>query len=182
MKRKTFDKRHWQRAPLVEQRVVQLPAGTLVDVVARRVTQPKWVTLGGAELCILDVNYRWVYFAPTGAKHALTVQLNAAGVPVQLYIDVGAASGVDPEGLPYMDDLYLDVVARTTPDWQVQRSEIIDQDELEVALVSGDVTPAQYRLAWAEANAIQAALHAGTFAPLDVVRGYLAKEVGALSP
>lgn len=173
MKRKTFDKRGWHRAASIGQSALQLPAGTLVDVLALEVTQPKTVVLGGQSLCILDTGYRWVHYAPHEAQHALTVQLDAGGVPVQFYVDVGAGSGVGAEGLPYMDDLYLDVVARVSPDWAVLNSEIIDEDELEAALKNGEVTQEQYALAWAEARRIEAALQAGAFKPVDVVRGYL---------
>lgn len=172
MPRKTFDKRHWPRAT-VQQSALHLPTGTLVDVLALQVAQPKWVTLGGKELCILDTGYRWVHYAPHAAQHALTVQLDADGVPVQFYVDVTEGSGLDDEGLPWLDDLYLDIVARVTPDWQVTATEIIDQDELEAALQTGIITRAQYDLAWAEARRVETALQAGTFSPVAVVRRYL---------
>ena len=52
-------------------------------------------------------------------------------------------------------------------------TEVIDQNELDEALRLGRVTPQQHALAWAEIKAVQAALQAQTFAPLEVMRRYL---------
>ena len=52
-------------------------------------------------------------------------------------------------------------------------TEIIDVDELEEALNTGQITPEHCALAWAEARAVQAALEGQTFAPVDIVRAYL---------
>ena len=86
-------------------------------------------------------------------------------------------TGLDPDGIAFIEDLYLDVIALcdVQPDgrWHVTKTEIIDVDELEDALREGHVTPAQYDLAWTEARAVEAALRTQTFGPMDVVRGYL---------
>jgi len=177
VKRKVFDRRSWSRVVSGEQTTLNLPGGLIVDYRAGEVTEPKWVTVAGQALCILDSGYRWVHYAPSGAKHALTVQLDAAGRVQQLYMDVGEASGVSESGLPWMEDLYLDVVAlvEVQPDgrWQVTASEVIDQDELDAALSAEQVTPGQHAFAWAEIRRVLAALHAQNFAPLEVVRRYL---------
>ena len=177
MKRKVFDRRSWHRVVSGEQTSLALPGGLIVDYRAGEVTEPKWVSVAGQARCILDSGYRWVHYAPSGAKHALTVQLDAAGRVQQVYVDVGEASGVSVGGLPWMDDLYLDVVGLVEVQqggrWQVTDSEVIDQNELDEALRAGQVTPGQHALAWAEARRVLAALQAQTFAPLKVVRRYL---------
>lgn len=177
MKRKVFDRRHSPRAVSGEQTTLSLPGGLIVDYRAGEVTVPKWVTVAGQARCILDSGYRWVHYAPSGAAHALTVQIDAAGRVQQLYVDVGEGGGVNADGLPWFDDLYLDVVdlVEVQPDgrWQVTATEIIDQDELDAALSAGQVTPGQHAFAWAEIRRVLAALHAQTFAPLGVVRRYL---------
>lgn len=177
MKRKRFDRRHWPRALSGDQTTLSLPGGLIVDYRAGQVTAPKRVSVAGRALCILDSGYRWVHYAPSREKHALTVQLDAAGRVQQLYVDVSEAVGVDPDGLPWIDDLYLDVVGlvdvQSDGRWQVTTTEVIDQDELEAALRSGRVTPEQHALAWAEARRVLAALHAQSFGPLAVVRRYL---------
>ncbi|WP_161883690.1 DUF402 domain-containing protein [Deinococcus alpinitundrae] len=177
MKRKVFDRRIWSRAVSGEQTTLSLPGGLLVDYRAGEVTTPKWVTVAGQARCILASGYRWVHYAPSGATHALTVQLDAAGRIQQLYVDVGEASGVGVDGLPWMDDLYLDVVGlvevQQDGHWRVTDTEVIDQEELDEALRAGQVTPGQHAFAWAEIRHVLAALHAQTFAPLEVVRRYL---------
>lgn len=177
MKRKRFDHRTWHRAATGEQTVLELPGGLLVDYRAGEVTEPLRVPFRGRELLILDSGYRWVHYSPSGQTHALTVQLDTAGVPQQLYVDIGEGVGVGKDGLPYIDDLYLDVIAvclvQPGGQWRVTETEIIDAEELEDALRSGAVSPGQAEFAWQEARAVEAALRGGRFAPLEILRGYL---------
>ncbi len=177
MKRKTFDRRRWARVISGEQTVLPLPEGVIVNYRANQVTTPFFVQLAGRSVCILDSGYRWVHYAPAGARHALTVQLDASGQLQQFYVDVGEQSGVTEDGLPWMDDLYLDIVGTVdvTPQgrWSVAHTEVIDQKELDEALRLGLVTPPQHALAWAEIKSVQAALQTQTFAPLEVMRRYL---------
>ena len=63
---------------------------------------------------------------------------------VQYYIDVTKrVKKIDDRGLPYFDDLYLDVVL--LPNGEVY---VLDEDELEDAYKIGDVTKEEYELAW----------------------------------
>lgn len=179
MKHKRADYRNWHRVEpgTGEQTRLELPGGWLVDYRAGQVLKPLHVPVCGQQRTILDTGYRWVHYAPRDRQHALTVHLDPAGVPQQLYVDICAGSGVDADGWPYTDDLYLDVIAlcEVQPGgrWHVTETEIIDIHELEDAVRGGEVTPAQADLAWAEARAVQAALLAQTFGPVEVVRGYL---------
>lgn len=155
------------------QGVRSLPGAWLVDLRLHEVPEPRSQVVCGRVCGSLVAGFRWLYFVPHDARHALLAILNADGQPEWLYIDVCAGSGLDEQGQPYVDDLYLDVVALCTPDWRVTDTEIIDADELEAALGAGLVTSEQATFAWAEARAVQAALRAGTFAPLETVRGAL---------
>lgn len=58
------------------------------------------------------------------------------------YIDMIANQGLDQEGVPYFDDLYLDLVVY--PDGTIIED---DMDELEEALLVKDITEKQYNLA-----------------------------------
>ena len=58
------------------------------------------------------------------------------------YIDMIAKQGIDADGVPYFDDLYLDLVVY--PDGTVI---VDDMDELEEALLKKDITQNQYHLA-----------------------------------
>ena len=62
---------------------------------------------------------------------------------VQYYIDVAKEYKIDDRGLPYFDDLYLDVVLLSSG-----KVYVLDEEELEDAYKSGDVTKEEYELAW----------------------------------
>lgn len=179
MKHKRFDFLHWHRIQqgTGEQTILNLPEGTLTDFQAESVLKPLRVSCCGEGRLILDTGYRWINFAPSNKNHALMVQINEKGVPQQLYVDICDGHGLDPDGIPYVNDLYLDVIAlcEVLPNgqWQVTDTEIIDQHELEEALQEGKVTQAQYDFAWAEAREVEAALRAGSLAATETVRQYL---------
>lgn len=58
------------------------------------------------------------------------------------YIDMIADKGIDKDGVPYFDDLYLDLVVY--PDRTIIED---DMDELEEALLVKDISKEQYSLA-----------------------------------
>jgi predicted RNA-binding protein associated with RNAse of E/G family len=68
---------------------------------------------------------------------------------VQWYFDIIKSSGLDERGIPYFDDLYLDVVALPPDDIL-----LLDEDELEEALQCKDITKEDYDLAYEEAEQI----------------------------
>ena len=57
------------------------------------------------------------------------------------YIDMTAKQGIDVDGVPYFDDLYLDLVVY--PDGTII---VDDMDELEEALSKKDITQEQFFL------------------------------------
>lgn len=61
-----------------------------------------------------------------------------------------AAQGIDADGMPYFDDLYLDLVVY--PDGTIV---IDDMDELEDALTKGDITQEQFHLAIETSHRLQ---------------------------
>lgn len=177
MKHKRASRKTWHRVVSSEETILHVPSGVIVDYTAGEVNKPLVVPFRDRQLRILDTGYRWLHYSPTRKNHALTVQLDAGGVPIQIYVDVGDGAGLDDDGVPYINDLYLDVLAvcEVRPDghWHITETEIIDQHELEDALAAGQVTRAQYDLAWAEAKAVQVALEAQKFSALETVRQYL---------
>ncbi|CAM3618140.1 DUF402 domain-containing protein [Deinococcus frigens] len=182
MKRKTFDLRPWARVTQSTQTALAVPGYVIVDFSAQTVIRPLEVTRPGSAVChlILDNGYRWIRCHPTGAGAgvmgaALTVQINAAGQPVQFYVDIHGGEGVQDDGLPWHDDLYLDVVG--DPDdaerWIVTATEIIDAEDLEAAVEAGLVTLELAAQTWDHARQIETELRAGTYAPVDVLRRYV---------
>jgi uncharacterized protein len=193
MKRKIFDLRSWVReggrAESCAQTVTKLDGYLIVDFRVSRVTRPYEVTAFGQTYRVLDTGYRWLRVhphAPDGAGagvmgHALTVQFDARGVPIQTYVDIHGGEGVTPEGLPWHDDLYLDVLGRfgtdfgTDEGWRVKETELIDQDELQAAYDSGLVSAAQVKGSYAEAQKVRLALLDGSSVLLSVARAYLSQ-------
>ena len=80
------------------------------------------------------------------------------GNVVQWYLDICQRHGIDAEGIPWFEDLYLDVVASLAGTVR-----LLDADELEGALRAGIVSPAEYALAWREARRLLAATEQRSF-------------------
>ena len=68
--------------------------------------------------------------------------MNANNDILLWYIDMIAGQGIDTDGVPYFDDLYLDLVVY--PDGTII---VDDMDELEEALSAKDITQEQFDLA-----------------------------------
>ena len=84
---------------------------------------------------------------------------------MQYYIDVAKEYEIDDCGLPYFDDLYLDVVL--LPNGKMY---VLDEDELEDAYKSGDVTKEEYELAWYTTKWIIAAIKIVNFIDFNIGR------------
>ncbi|WP_051517242.1 DUF402 domain-containing protein [Deinococcus phoenicis] len=175
MKRKGNDYAAW--FGVGEQQVIKVPGGSIVDYRPGMVETPLDVTILGQTVRVLASGYRWVDFIPTAGHHALKVQMNEWGVPLQLYVDVFRESGIDGNGVPWINDLYLDVVAlcevRLDGEWHVTKAEIIDADELEDALAEGRVSQGDAELSWEQARVAEAALREQNFALVEVIRQYV---------
>lgn len=168
---KRKDGRYLQLFPGVQgtQSVVTLHEGWLVDVTFTHVPEPHTVTVHGVTVPTLAVGAHWLTLVPTQGHAALLVILNGE-TPVFAYADVCAATGLGEDGLPWLDDLYLDVRAPLSADWTPGVPEIIDADELDAALHSREITPEQHALAWATARDISDRLKHGDFSLLHAVR------------
>ena len=78
-------------------------------------------------LCMAYNDYKWLEFYDYNKKYRLTAMYNEKNEIVQWYFDIAKKIGKE-KGIPYEDDLYLDVVVTST-------GEIIllDEDELKEA-------------------------------------------------
>lgn len=143
MKRKYGDGSSWKR--LIEKNYIvkQVKAGMLGILDIKKVREPSYKEYKGKELCIADDGYTWMQYFISGKNFAITAMLDDQQKLVQYYIDVAKEYEIDERGLPYFDDLYLDVVL--LPNGEIY---VLDEDELEDAYKSGDVTKEEYELAW----------------------------------
>ncbi len=151
MKRKLADRTQWSR--ILERRFFagyresEEFTGYVTLLTLDKVREPLWVDCGGTNVCIVDTGYSWLQQFPIGAYYAVTTAFDADGKVVQWYIDICKQHAVTEEGIPWYDDLYLDIALLPTGEMM-----ILDEEELEEALQDGTVSQADYELAWHETN------------------------------
>jgi uncharacterized protein len=127
------------------------------------VAEPLWVTHHEQRICIADAGYTWLQIFPEGAFYTHTTMFDADGKPVQEYIDLVAEQGVGNDGIPWYDDLYLDIA------WIPEETPLLlDQEELEAAHAIGAITEEQYDLARGETARLLVMLTLGDYALPDV--------------
>lgn len=139
---------------------------TRLDIL--RVREPLFVTSVGKRLCIADAGYSWLqHFPDSGfsdrARYCVTTVLNPDGEVVHFYIDVADRLGVSEEGIPWWDDLYLDVLVVPGVG-----SEIVDEDDLEQGLSQGVITKEDAEGARAEADRLKNLIDHGELPLLDL--------------
>ena len=96
--------------------------------------------------CILDNNYKWLEFYNYDSRIKLTAIYNENNEIIEWYFDVAREIGKE-NGVPYEDDLYLDVVV--TPSGDVI---LLDEDELKEAFDKKEMTKEEYDEAYKIAN------------------------------
>lgn len=96
--------------------------------------------------CILDNGYKWLEFYDYSSKIKLTAMYDENKEIIEWYFDIAKEINKD-NGIPYEDDLYLDVVV--TPDGEVI---LLDEDELKDALDRLEIRDLDYQNAYKEAN------------------------------
>ena len=123
------------------------------------------------EICILDNGYKWLEFYNYDSKIKLTAIYDNNLEIVEWYFDIAKEIGKD-NGLPYEDDLYLDVVV--TSDEKIQ---LIDEDDLEDALKRMEINLEEYKLAYDEAKKLISMLDGNTNKLAIFTKEYLDKMI-----
>ncbi|MBR5948324.1 MAG: DUF402 domain-containing protein [Clostridia bacterium] len=98
--------------------------GVVCFVKLNNVSKPKDVKKGNETFCIIDNGYSLIEAYPDGAKYALTIMFDDKGTLIEWYFDVAKNVGVE-NGIPFEDDLYLDLVIMPNGE-----SIVLDEDEL----------------------------------------------------
>lgn len=102
------------------------------------------------DIVVCDKGRKWLSILPQDDWYCITAMMDKKENILLWYIDMIAKQGIDADGVPYFDDLYLDLVVY--PDGTIV---VDDMDELEDALSSKDITPEQYNLAIEISNRLQ---------------------------
>jgi len=144
---------------------------SLLDI--RRVTEPQTWQVQGRTITVCEDGTRWLCILPEDGGYCVTAMLDREWKIVLWYIDMIDAQGVDPDGVPWFFDLYLDLVVQ--PDGSIL---VDDRDELDEALAAGDITPQQHGAALSTAQKLMDGplrdvdgFKAWTYACLNLVQG-----------
>lgn len=98
----------------------------------REVREPQIWKWNGQDIVVCDKGRKWLSILPAEEHYCITAMMDETYNILVWYIDILADQGTDQDGVPYFDDLYLDLIVY--PDGTVI---VDDMDELEEALASG---------------------------------------------
>ena len=112
----------------------------LIDI--KEVSEAQIWKFNGEDIVVCDKGRKWLSILPQDDWYCITAMMGEEGKILLWYIDMIAKQGIDANGVPYFDDLYLDLVVY--PDGTII---VDDMDELEDALSKVDITQEQYNLA-----------------------------------
>ncbi|SFM18499.1 hypothetical protein SAMN03159341_11988 [Paenibacillus sp. 1_12] len=139
MKRKCADRPDWLR--ILEKEYKQLYVnddsyrGYITYLHLRKVREPLLVTYDTKDICIVDDGFKWLMYFPQESGYSVTTTFDSHGNIVQWYFDIIKNQGLTNEGIPYIDDLYLDLVL--LPDGTLY---VLDEDELGEALDAKEIS------------------------------------------
>ncbi|MFM9280230.1 DUF402 domain-containing protein [Paenibacillus jiagnxiensis] len=146
MKRKFGDRANWRRITSRKFACKYVQSDSFTGYVTLYtmlgLKEPLWKTYGGHTFCIADKGYSWLQYYPKDAHFVVTAMFNDKQQIVEWYIDTCRSQGVTDQGVPWFDDLYLDIVV-------LGNGEVflVDEDELQEALQKGHITAGEAQLA-----------------------------------
>lgn len=120
----------------------ELVTGYIGLVEIREVNEAQVWKFNGEDIIVCDKGIKWLSILPKNDWYCITAMMSETEEVLLWYIDMIAAQGVDLDGVPYFDDLYLDLVVY--PDGTII---VDDMDELEDALENNNITQEQFKLA-----------------------------------
>ena len=92
------------------------------------------------KITVADNGYKWLVVLPKKDNYAITMYMDRNDVPILWYIDLIDGIGVDADGIPFYNDMFLDLIV--SDDGQVVED---DRDEFEKAYVDGIINNKQYQ-------------------------------------
>lgn len=116
--------------------------GYVCLVKIKNVEKPWLISNDGFNVCILDENYEWLEIYPDNEKYAITVMYDDKQNLIEWYFDMIKSRGIE-NGIPYIDDLYLDLVIGPKGE-----KVVLDEDELKNALDRNEITLEEFEMAY----------------------------------
>lgn len=92
------------------------------------------------KITVADNGYKWLVVLPKKDNYAITMYMDRNDVPILWYIDLIDGIGVDADGIPFYNDMFLDLIV--SDDGQVVED---DRDEFEKAYVDEIINNKQYQ-------------------------------------
>ncbi|MFD1884260.1 DUF402 domain-containing protein [Paenibacillus wenxiniae] len=169
MKRKFADRANWRRViqRSYTRRYVNntIFTGYVTLYHMNRLREPLYKIYGGRRFCIAAAEYSWMQYYPENANYVVTAMFDDRQEIIEWYIDICKTQGITDQGVPWFDDLYLDIVVMK--DGQIF---LLDEDELDDALRRRVITQQDYQLAHATARRLlkQIDAHAFPLFPLSL--------------
>ena len=119
----------------------------------KEVSEAQIWKFNGEDVVVCDKGRKWLSILPRNDWYCITAMMDEEGNILLWYIDMIARQGIDVDGVPYFDDLYLDLVVY--PDGTIL---VDDMDELKEALSKKDITQEQFNLAIDTSHRLQRGL------------------------
>ena len=159
MKRKYADYPNWDR--LNEKKFVykyfnnEEFKGHICLLTATKVKEKLTIIENDKEIVLLDDNYKWLEIYPENNKNiAISVAITNQNKIVEWYFDIAKYTGLTNTGIPYIDDLYLDIIL-----YPSGKLKLIDENELQEALFNKEITKEDFDLAYNIADKLIKNIH-----------------------
>ncbi|HAR85030.1 MAG TPA: DUF402 domain-containing protein [Clostridium sp.] len=143
MKRRFANKPDWSRVLRKEFKIEFIDneelRGYISSIHMKEITEPLIIQTKGVDYCIVDKDYSWIQYFPENKNYVLTVMIDEKHNIIQWYFDISEKYELTEDGIPFYDDLFLDIVVLTTGEVI-----LLDEEELEEALNNEEITEKQY--------------------------------------
>lgn len=150
MRRKYANKIKWKKVRKKEYNSIYYEdedfRGYIAYIKFLEVESPLVKNYFGREMITADKDYIWLEIFPLDKKYCITAKYNDKKELIKWYIDIVSSVGLD-DGVPYMEDMYLDL--DISPRGEIN---ILDRDELDMALRNKSIKIEEYNLALDEMN------------------------------
>lgn len=131
----------------VEQRILNVDDNDFKgDIYLNNFTKIKSPYILENGLCMRDTGYKWLEFYDYNSKIRLTAMYDEKNEIVEWYFDIARMIGKE-SGIPYEDDLYLDVLLT-----KEGKTILLDEDELKEALERRELTEKEFNETYNIAN------------------------------
>lgn len=120
----------------------------LIDI--KEVSEKQIWKFNGEDITVCDKGLKWLSILPQDNFYCITAIMNERNDILVWYIDMIAEQGIEIDGIPYFNDLYLDLVVY--PNGVII---VDDMDELEEALSKNNITQEQFNLAINTSNELK---------------------------